>query len=388
MTYPVFPSFIGLAWDIKTRMVFSTAAEVAASGAKFQTGRWPVPLLEFDLAWNYLAPADLNTFLAFLITLTGPLQPFLVAPTNDSGVTMQQFGTGDGSTVAFQLKNAYTYPITQPDAGETIYVNDWQGYTPMLPTARTNLVHQSQTIDNGYWVELGATITADATAAPDGTTTADQLVEDTSTGFHATRSGNLTLAASTFYTFSAYVKPSGRTSVRMEVIGGASGWDSAALPSADFDLAGVTVSGLTAGTTGTITPAAHGFFRITVTAKTSASPVTSNQRVDAFNAGPSYHGDGASGFYLWGAQGETGSVATRYIPTTTANVTVTDYTLALGLVTFVAPPVNAAPILWTGTYKYLVRFAAGASKDADTYEFNQMLSQMYEQGGLTMELAR
>jgi hypothetical protein len=167
------------------------------------------------------------------------------------------------------------------------------------------------------------------------------------------------------------VKPSGRTSVRMEVIGGASGWDSAALPSADFDLAGVTVSGLTAGTTGTITPAAHGFFRITVTAKTSASPVTSNQRVDAFNAGPSYHGDGASGFYLWGAQGETGSVATRYIPTT-----------------FVAPPVNAAPILWTGTYKYLVRFAAGASKDADTYEFNQMLSQMYEQGGLTMELAR
>lgn len=388
MTYPVFPSFVGLAWDIKTRFVFSTNMEIASSGSKFQTGRWPVPLLEFDLAWNYLAPADLNTFLAFLLSLTGPLQPFLLAPTNDNAVTMQQFGTGDGSTVAFQLKNAYGYPITQPDAGAVVYVNDWQGYTPMLPTARTNLVHQSQTVDNAYWTKIAASVIADATVAPDGTTTADQFVEDNTTAGHTVRSTNITPANATTYTFSAFVKANGRTSIRMWMAGSAGGWAGAALPSADFDLTGVTVGNLAAGATATITAAANGFFRITMTATTSGSAVAGALVFQPLNPGASYAGDGTSGFFLWGAQYETGSTATRYIPTTTANVTVTDYALALGLVTFAAAPVNLAPILWTGNYKYLVQFSAGSNTSADTFEFNQMLSQMYEQGGLTMQIAR
>jgi hypothetical protein len=37
-----------------------------------------------------------------------------------------------------------------------------------------------------------------------------------------------------------------------------------------------------------------------------------------------YTGDGTSGIYIWGAQLETGSTATAYIPTTTAAVTVVE----------------------------------------------------------------
>ena len=46
----------------------------------------------------------------------------------------------------------------------------------IIEKVRTNLVLQSQTFDNASWTKSSATITANTTAAPDGTTTADTLV--------------------------------------------------------------------------------------------------------------------------------------------------------------------------------------------------------------------
>lgn len=388
MTYQVFPAFVGLAWDIKTRFVFSTNMEIASSGSKFSTGRWPTPLLEFDLAWNYLSPTDLNAFLLFLLQLKGPLLPFLIAPTNDCGVTIQEFGIGDGSTTAFQLINAYGYPITQPDAGETIYVPDWQGMNPMLPRLRTNHLIHSETLDHASWVNIGSSVTADTTVAPTGQTTADKIVEDSSTGLHAIQQ-SWTPAASTLYTFSVFVNAGSRTAVQIAVSGTASGWVGSVNPQANFDLTTGIASGLSAGTTATSTAFPGGWWRVQITAMTSGAPVSDAWSVRLLNGGSaSYAGDGASNAIAWGAQVEVGVTATRYIVTTTVAVSVTDYTLSLGLVTFAIAPVNTAQLYWAGTYKYLVQFSSGASQSADTFEFNQMLSQMYEQGGLTMQLVR
>lgn len=55
---------------------------------------------------------------------------------------------------------------------------------------------------------------------------------------------------------------------------------------------------------------------------------------------------------------------------------------ATGQVTFAAAPASNTALTWTGTYAYLVRF-----KD-DQIEFNQMLSQFYEQQGITFRTVR
>jgi len=43
--------------------------------------------------------------------------------------------------------------------------------------AEENLLQYSQEFDNAYWTKSATTVTANATAAPDGTTTAEQIAE-------------------------------------------------------------------------------------------------------------------------------------------------------------------------------------------------------------------
>jgi len=85
MVYNTFPTFAGVAWDIKKRQLWSTDVEVAASGAEFRTGYWTNPIYEFDLSINYLSPADKATLEAFYLQQQGPLIPFYLSIPNDSG---------------------------------------------------------------------------------------------------------------------------------------------------------------------------------------------------------------------------------------------------------------------------------------------------------------
>jgi len=387
MTYPVFPSFVGMGWDVKKRLKFSTQIDKATSGSRFATARWPVPLPEFAFQFNYLSQADQETLLLFLMNLTGPLAPFLITPNNDNAVTQQFFGLGDGILTAFQLINPWKYPIYYPDAGPTVYINDWQAGISALPFARSNTCLQSQTFDNATWTKTGSSVTADSIAAPDGTTTADTLVEDGSTGQHKIQQ-NITPANSTPYTHSVFVKAHGRTAVRLSC-GGTTGWDSGVGPSADFDLSAVTVGNFSAGSTGAIVAYPGGWYLCSLSAKTSGSSATYSFIASLLSGGvASYAGDGVSGVYLWGAQVNGGYFVERYIVTTTTTVTVTDYTLNLGLVTFAAPIATGVQVTWSGTYKFLVVFTDNSGSDHDTFELNQMLDQMYEQGGLTVETYR
>lgn len=85
MSYNTFPTFAGLAWDIKKRILFSTDIETAASGAEYRTGYFATPLYEFDLTFNYLSQTDLNTLQGFYIGQQGPLVPFYLSIINDTG---------------------------------------------------------------------------------------------------------------------------------------------------------------------------------------------------------------------------------------------------------------------------------------------------------------
>jgi hypothetical protein len=78
-----FPTLSGIGWDIKKRVITSTAVDEAASGAEFRTSRWTAPKYEFDFVFNYLSQADQQTLETFFENQNGPATPFYLAVAND-----------------------------------------------------------------------------------------------------------------------------------------------------------------------------------------------------------------------------------------------------------------------------------------------------------------
>lgn len=181
----------------------------------------------------------------------------------------------------------------------------------LVEEQRTNLLTLSADFSvSSVWNVVSISVSANVISAPDGTTSADKLIEDTSTGFHRiVQSPSIT--SGTTYTFSVYVKSAERTIINLQLGGG------------PFTFTLVQYN-LSAGTStgGTITPVGGGWYRCTASslaASTGFGAVfvevcdSSGQR--------NYTGNGFSGVYVWGAQVEAGAFATSYIPTAAASVT-------------------------------------------------------------------
>jgi hypothetical protein len=90
----------------------------------------------------------------------------------------------------------------------------------LVEEQRTNLLLRSEEFDTASWSKaglqaFGSGSVANAIAAPNGSVTADFLVESTSTGEHFTEQA-FTAVSGTSYTFSVFIKPSAnKTSVMM-----------------------------------------------------------------------------------------------------------------------------------------------------------------------------
>jgi hypothetical protein len=182
--------------------------------------------------------------------------------------------------------------------------------------ARRNLLTFPSAFDNAAWTKAGATITANATTAPDGLLTADTLVEDTSTGQHRVIQA-ATVVASTTYAASFYVKANGRT--RFEIFDNASASNTSAI----FDLSsGTLVSKGAAAITADIVSVGSGWFRVVVTTVPAVTTYSPTIRLISSGTTISYTGDGASGIFLWGAQLEAGSTASAFQDIGTDKMTV------------------------------------------------------------------
>ena len=178
----------------------------------------------------------------------------------------------------------------------------WYDPSDINLTWRRNLLTYSEQFDSAVWTKVNLTVTSNAVTAPDGTLTADKLVESTSPSSHNIQ--NATGAPAINGIESIYLKAGERTKVLI--------YDAVAAKGVGFDLvAGTTftVSGISLASTYSMVPAGNGWYRCTLTGA-SASDI----RVYLCDASGnfSYTGDGTSGIYIWGAQLEQGSTATPY----------------------------------------------------------------------------
>ena len=210
--------------------------------------------------------------------------------------------------------------------------------------AATNLLLRSEEFANASWTKTRSSISANTIASPDGATTADTFVEDaTAANSHFVQQTISGTTNTNPYTFSVWVKASTRTNIRIRL---AEAVLFAQAVLSDFNLTtGVitrtTISGTAVAGTSTITAYANGWYRCSITATLGGvqtgiiAQLFLNDGTDSYN----YTGDGTSGLYLWGAQLETGSVATSYIPTTSGTVTRSADAVSIAASLF---PLNAA----------------------------------------------
>lgn len=183
----------------------------------------------------------------------------------------------------------------------------------LIEEQRTNVATYSEAFDNAAWTKGNSSISANAVTAPDGTTTADKLVEDTATTGHVVYQSFVGSAAS--YTASVFVKSAGRSLIAIRFD------DASTLSTSYFDLSTGTVAASGTGATCSITPVGNGWYRCSVTRTLTVATYYFLLSPALTTSSNSYTGDGSSGLYLWGAQIEAGAFATSYIPTVASTVT-------------------------------------------------------------------
>ena len=241
------------------------------------------------------------------------------------------WATKEGSTLAYNDENGNFKPlpfdftratsatrVNKQGLIETVsnnepridFLNDSDGALLLEPT-RSNLVTFSEQMDNAAWSKTNATVTANATTSPDGTTNADKLIPNTTSNFHSVSQSITDTAAS--WTYSVFAKSAGYDRIILWVT---------STNFVGFNLStGVVESTLGFKvTSATIQKYGNGWYRCSITSTSTASGTSVN--IGVFNAdypsgdvNPIFTGNGTDGILIYGAQMEQGSYATSYIPT-------------------------------------------------------------------------
>lgn len=197
--------------------------------------------------------------------------------------------------------------------GSNATVTDASG---RLTYAPHNLVTNSQDFEASAWTKTAASITANSAVAPDGTTTADTITEDTT-------------AASAHRIFQTPANPIGPVIASVYVKAGTRSWfyirltDSASVVRyAYFNVSTGVLGTVDAGITASITPAGNGWYRCSAFINAVNSTVCVFAITDA-NGNPVHNGNGTGTLSLWGAQLEAVTYQTTpspYVSTSVANL--------------------------------------------------------------------
>jgi hypothetical protein len=186
--------------------------------------------------------------------------------------------------------------------------------------AEQNLFSYSQDFSNAYWVKTVTTITANATTAPDGTSTASSFPAITSGTLNALTSGSTVGTSGQPLIISIFAKANTASFLQITPA-------TAILASsfANFDLSTGTAGSIAGtGLTSSITSVGNGWYRCVVTiASSSGTGAIVFSLVDSNTSArqSAYTGTAGNNIFIWGAQAEQRSAVSAYTVTTTQAIT-------------------------------------------------------------------
>lgn len=230
-----------------------------------------------------------------------------------SGVYLWGAQLSDSASLDTYVPNFGAAPSAAAAHGPRLdYSSSGSALGLLVEETRTNLALNSAAVAGASYILRNTTIDANATEAPDGSSTATKLKETTGSNFFDAYQST-TVTSGAVYTASVYAKAAERNWIWMQPANGNNKtW---------FNLSTGVVGTNGAGNTATITSAGNGWYRCTVSC--AAATTTGYVDVGVSNADNTitYTGVAGNGVYVWGAQFEAGSFATSYIPTAAATVT-------------------------------------------------------------------
>ena len=187
----------------------------------------------------------------------------------------------------------------------------------MIEQQSTNLLTYSSDYTQSAWGKSAVTINSASTIAPDGTQTAQKLVETATTAYHYVNIVVTGLSNSTLYNLSFYAKAAELNFLYTITPNSSTGTGTGnmiTLSTGAQSNAGVF--------NGTSTAVGNGWFRYSLTGLSSSTGGFSIAfYVNQTSTQSSELGNGYSGIYIWGAQLEALAFPTSYIPTVASQVT-------------------------------------------------------------------
>lgn len=122
MSSSVFPTLVGLKWDVMKAPSFKTLVQSAVSGSESRVGLRAYPLYQFEMSYEFLGDGhaqlgnELKKLMGLFLSMRGSLDNFLFTDPTDYSVTDQNIGTGDGVDTTFQISRTYgdTFTFNEP----------------------------------------------------------------------------------------------------------------------------------------------------------------------------------------------------------------------------------------------------------------------------------
>jgi hypothetical protein len=199
----------------------------------------------------------------------------------------------------------------------------WSKMKAVYPfvTDNRNLLNYTEDFGNAVWVKQNSSVTTNSTTAPNGTLTADTLIENTSTTEHFTNTQLSKSASSITYTASLHFKnASGTRNLTIAITNGVSAGIGAVFSTSGAVVSSSLTIGSGAGFTAisaSVQDAGNGWYRAIFTASSDTSTRLDFVTYLTNGTTTNYAGNGTSGIYIWGAQLEVGSPASTYQAITT-----------------------------------------------------------------------
>lgn len=234
------------------------------------------------------------------------------------------YDTGNQIAIFTRPSAAHLFDGTRVAVNQPRFEPGKFGKAVMIEEGTTNRFLYSEEFDRSDWTKIRVIIMANSETAPNGTKTADKIVEDTSTGTHFISQTVTISSASTHVAISMYVKPAGRTKLSLNAVG-------LATAGIEVDLSTMTAIDYFGNVTyKSIKSVGNGWYRIEFAGTGSfGSTITWMMALRDDSGNISYTGDGVSGVYVWGMQLEEKQYPTTYIATTSSTATRSPETLTI-----------------------------------------------------------